>query len=85
MTNDIETPPGTVLRWSDQTGVSGLHTDVATYSAPGGSTQLAFQIWATVVTWSTTGNVQFRWAQNASDTTATIVRTNSYLQLTRVA
>ncbi|MFH9038508.1 hypothetical protein ACH4FA_03915 [Streptomyces sp. NPDC017966] len=82
---DWTVPSGTVLRWSDQTGVSGLHSDVDVYSAPGGTTQVAFQIWATVVTSSTAGNVQFRWAQNASDATATIVRTNSSLQLTRVA
>lgn len=82
---DWTVPSGTVLRWSDQTGASGLNSDVDVYSAPGGSTQVAFQIWATVVTSSTAGNVQFRWAQNTSDTTATIVRTNSYLQLTRVA
>ncbi|MFF9394211.1 hypothetical protein [Streptomyces griseoluteus] len=81
---DWTVPSGTVLRWSDQTGASGLHSDADTYSAPGGTTQVAFQIWATVVTSSTAGNVQFRWAQNASDTTATIVRMNSYLQLTRV-
>ncbi len=82
---DWAVPSGTVLRWSDQTGVSGLHSDVDVYSAPGGTTQVAIQIWATVVTSSTAGNVQFRWAQNASDATATIVRANSYLQLTRVA
>jgi hypothetical protein len=82
---DWAVPSGTVLRWSDQTGASGLNSDVDVYSAPGGTTQVAFQIWATVVTSSTAGNVQFRWAQNVSDTTATIVRANSYLQLTRVA
>lgn len=74
-----------VLWWADQTGTSGLHSDVDVYSVPGGSTQVAFQIWATVVTSSTAGNVQFRWAQNASDATATIVRANSMLQLTRAA
>ncbi|MFE7029439.1 hypothetical protein ACFU9Y_03950 [Streptomyces sp. NPDC057621] len=82
---DWAVPSGTVLRWADQTGASGLNTDVDVYSAPGGTTQVAFQIWATVVTSSTAGNVQFRWAQNASDATATIVRANSMLQLTRAA
>ncbi|MFG2380550.1 hypothetical protein [Streptomyces avermitilis] len=82
---DWAVPSGTVLRWADQTGASGLNTDVDVYSAPGGTTQVAFQIWATVVTSSTAGNLQFRWAQNASDATATIVRANSMLQLTRAA
>ncbi|MCX5234453.1 hypothetical protein OG824_04290 [Streptomyces prunicolor] len=82
---DWTVPSGTVLRWADQTGASGLNTDVDVYSAPGGTTQVAFQVWATVVTSSTAGNVQFRWAQNATDATATIVRTNSMLQLTRAA
>ncbi|WP_413757213.1 hypothetical protein [Streptomyces sp. MMBL 11-3] len=82
---DWTVPSGTVLRWADQTGTSGLNSDVDVYSAPGGTTQVAFQIWATVVTSSTAGNVQFRWAQNASDATATIVRANSMLQLTRAA
>ncbi|MFJ3665079.1 hypothetical protein ACIPSE_01345 [Streptomyces sp. NPDC090106] len=82
---DWTVPSGTVLRWADQTGTSGLNTDVDVYSAPGGTTQVAFQIWATVVTSSTAGNVQFRWAQNATDATATIVRANSMLQLTRAA
>ncbi|MER6236549.1 hypothetical protein ABT185_10845 [Streptomyces clavifer] len=82
---DWTVPSGTVLRWSDQTGASGLNTDADVYSAPGGATQVAFQIWATVVTSSTAGNVTFRWAQNASDATATIVRANSHLRLERVA
>ncbi|MGW8635069.1 hypothetical protein ACWGNX_27245 [Streptomyces sp. NPDC055793] len=82
---DWTVPSGSVLRWSDQTGVSGLHADVDVHSAPAGSTLVAFQISATVVTSSNAGNVQFRWAQNASDATATIVRANSSLQLTRVA
>jgi len=82
---DWVVPSGTVLRWSDQTGASGLNSDVDVYSAPGGTTQVSFQIWATVVTSSTAGNVQFRWAQNATDTSATIVRANSSLQLTRHA
>ncbi|MEU6635700.1 hypothetical protein [Streptomyces rochei] len=82
---DWAVPSGAVLRWSDQTGVSGLHSDVDVWNAPSGTTQVAFQIWATVVTSSTAGTVQFRWAQNTSDATATIVRTNSSLQLTRVA
>lgn len=82
---DWTVPTGTVLRWSDQTGVSGLHSTVDVYSAPGGTTQVAFQIWATVVTSSTAGNVTFLWAQNALDATATIVRANSMLQLTRAA
>ncbi|KND38489.1 hypothetical protein [Streptomyces acidiscabies] len=78
-------PSGTVLRWVDQTGASGVATDTDTYSAPGGSTQVGFQIWATVVTSSTAGNVQFQWAQNASSATATIVRTNSHLKMTRIS
>ncbi|WP_274029442.1 hypothetical protein [Streptomyces sp. MMBL 11-1] len=82
---DWAVPAGTVLRWADQTGTSGLASDTDFYSAPGGSTQVAFQIWATVVTSSTAGSIQFRWAQNASSATATIVRTNSTLRLDRVA
>ncbi|MGW3499371.1 hypothetical protein ACWDMY_01315 [Streptomyces globisporus] len=82
---DWTVPTGTVLRWSDQTGTSGLHSNVDVYSAPGGTTQVAFQVWATVVTSGTAGNIQFRWAQNASDATATIVRANSHLCLDRVA
>lgn len=78
-------PSGTVLRWVDQTGTSGIATDTDFYSAPGGSTQVGFQIWATVVTSSTAGNVQFQWAQNASSATATIVRTNSHLKMTRIS
>ncbi|GAA2915142.1 hypothetical protein GCM10010478_12780 [Streptomyces erythrogriseus] len=42
---DWTVPSGTVLRWSDQTGVSGLHSDVDVYSAPGGSTQVALRVW----------------------------------------
>ncbi|MEV6436327.1 hypothetical protein [Streptomyces anulatus] len=78
-------PSGTVLRWVDQTGTSGLAADLDVYSAPGGTTQVGLQIWATVVTSGTAGNIQFRWAQNASDATATIVRANSQLCLDRVA
>lgn len=78
-------PSGTVLRWVDQTGTSGLAADLDVYSAPGGTTQVGFQIWATVVTSGTAGNIQFRWAQNTSDATATIVRANSHLCLDRVA
>ncbi|MFB7111720.1 hypothetical protein [Streptomyces sp. NPDC056291] len=78
-------PSGTTLRWTDQTGVSGLATDTDVYNAPGGTTQVAFQIWATVVTSATAGNVTFQWAQSATDATATIVRANSYLRLERFA
>ncbi|MCX5358038.1 hypothetical protein OG864_04900 [Streptomyces sp. NBC_00124] len=41
---------------------------------------MALQIWETVITSPTAGNDQSRQAQNA---TATIVRANSMLQLTR--
>ncbi len=78
-------PSGTVLRWGDQTGFSGLATDTDVYSAQGSGTQVCFQIWATVVTSSTAGNVQFQWAQNTSDATATIVRANSHLKMTRIS
>lgn len=78
-------PSGTVLRWVDQTGSSGLATDTDFYSAPGGTTQVGFQIWATVVTSATAGNIQFQWAQNTSSATATIVRTNSHLKMQRIS
>ncbi len=35
-------------------------------------------------TFGTAGNLQFRWAQNTSDVTATIVRTNSFLRVKRL-
>jgi hypothetical protein len=41
------------------------------------------QVWGTVQTGATGGSLQFQWAQNSSNGTATVVKTNSYLKATR--
>jgi len=59
-------------------------TDVIT-AAGGGSPVECVRMTGTLNTSSTTGNVQLRWAQNASSGTATQVRGNSSLILRRIA
>lgn len=81
----LDRRPLCVLRWSDRTGVSGLNTDVDTYSTTCRHTQVAFQVLVTMATSPTVGTLQFRRVQRISDTTATIMRASSFLQLNRTA
>jgi len=53
-------------------------------AAGGGSPVQAIRMTGTLTTGSTAGNVQLRWAQNASNATATQVRANSSLVLRRI-
>lgn len=50
-----------------------------------GSTDMGCNIRAYITVSSTSGNVQLRWAQNASNGTATGLRAGSHLRFTRVA
>ena len=50
-----------------------------------GATDMGVALRAFVITSSTAGTVQMRWAQNTSSGTATIVRANSWMRLTRIA
>ncbi len=50
-----------------------------------GATSRNAMFWGTVVSSSTTGNLQLQWAQNTSSGTATKVHAKSWLILDRIA
>lgn len=69
------------------TAAFGSATSGTSLFAAGGNgagNQLMVLIEGVLVTSSNAGTLQFIWAQNASDATATIVKTNSLLMLTRI-
>lgn len=50
-----------------------------------GSADMGVNLRAVIITSTTAGTVQLRWAQNTSIATATILRAGSWLRLTRIA
>lgn len=85
----IQVPSGATLRWSGlggesvidhQTEITSDATTVWPTSGLTDPTQAAsIFIKGTVVNAGNSGSVKFRWAQNASNATATIVKAGSYI------
>ncbi|MBK3576118.1 hypothetical protein JHN63_20305 [Streptomyces sp. MBT65] len=78
---DWSAPTGATMVWTDNDGVGApdLGTDL-TFSVTTGTT---FQ--GALIVSTTAGNLTLRWAQNASNTAATVLLAGSYLKLERVA
>lgn len=78
---DWSAPSGASMVWTDNdgAGAADLGTDL-TFSVTTGTT---FQ--GALVVGATAGNLVVRWAQNASNTAATVLLAGSYLKLERVA
>lgn len=78
---DWSAPSGASMVWTDNdgAGAADLGTDL-TFSVTTGTT---FQ--GALVIGATAGNLVVRWAQNASNTAATVLLAGSYLKLERVA
>lgn len=70
---------------SAATVLQGPFSITATLSVSGVAADQIILIQGVVVTSTTAGNLQFRWAQNTANATDTSVKTNSYLHLTKVA
>ncbi|MGW1162721.1 hypothetical protein ACWD48_31885 [Streptomyces sp. NPDC002519] len=78
---DWSAPSGATMVWTDNDGAGApdLGTDL-TFSVTTGTT---FQ--GALVVSSTAGNLTLRWAQNSSNTAATVLLAGCYLKLERVA
>ena len=80
---------GSALAISNPLGVALLYYTQATasvFSASNGTgNPFGIRVWGTVVTSSTTGNLQLTWAQNTSSATATTVKAGSLLTARRIA
>lgn len=88
-------PSGAVVEWSHgglgtsaSTSVGNVSRNFSpspgTVGALGAGTSLVIPIEGRVTTGANAGNLQLQWAQNASDTTPTIVKQNSVLILQRL-
>lgn len=83
------TPSGSTLTWSQLYMGSSVSTPSMSGTGSGsgqtrsaetnGSAQVPMWIMGSVTVGATAGNLQFEWAQNASDTTATVVKAGSFV------
>lgn len=78
---DFTGPTGATMVWTDNDGggIQAIGTDT-TFNVTTGTTMKG-----ALVTGSSGGTVTFRWAQNASNTAATVLKAGSYLYVQRVA
>lgn len=90
-------PSGTTFDWSSygqgvgaSSAIGSVDQAARTLASPvshgmiGAGTNLVIRIQGLLVVSSTAGTFQYRWAQNTSDTTATIVHSGSFLLLQKV-
>ncbi|MGW2497285.1 collagen-like triple helix repeat-containing protein [Streptomyces pseudogriseolus] len=78
---DWTAPSGASMVWTDNDGAgSAALGDDLTFAATTGTT---FQ--GALITGSTAGTLTLRWAQNTSNTAATVLKAGCYLRLERVA
>lgn len=83
------TPSGSTLVWSQlylgssvsapSMAGTGTGSGQTRSAETNGTAQVPAWIMGSVTVGSTAGNLQFRWAQNASDATATLVKAGSFL------
>jgi hypothetical protein len=85
-------PAGATIHWLSnfEEGSSITNNPIITVSGTTTSGNLTtanaldvIQVWGTIQTVGTGGSLQFQWAQNNTNATATVVKTNSYLKATR--
>jgi hypothetical protein len=82
-------PSGATFTWSGPSSVSGTGSVFTgsvtdTWTGSGGSTERAFWYSGIITTSTTAGTLQFEFAQNTSNATATTMKAGSWLRLTRV-
>jgi hypothetical protein len=83
---DFTVPSGGAFRWSSYEGSNHLGgTGTFTLAGNGVGARLERVMWGTVRTASTTGTVDFRWAQNTGEVSNTVVYAESLLLARHIA
>lgn len=92
---DWTVPTGAVMRWSRvaypsnaANSVDSVETDNSTIrvlGTYGSTTTVTAGVRGRIITGSTAGTLQLRWAQNASNATATTMKAGSWIRLVRIA